>query len=186
MVPYFYDDAQDLPALGDAFETQFGTFDVIRFQEKVQEQRQIVESQYDVQVLQKAIGSFTSLQHVQLLRVQDEEDRAILRYVQQHADADALIHLEWAKACSHGSQTIGAALLVSKAPWSRFSSPMLSPRSAEFLSSAQPRSLSTLAERLTCLTLHFDDGNDLDSKMSELSDLFRTVFTSAKNMQAVH
>ncbi|OQO12796.1 hypothetical protein B0A48_02260 [Cryoendolithus antarcticus] len=186
MVPYFYDDAQNLPALGDAFETQFGTFDVTRFQEKVQEQRQIVESQYDVQVLQKAIGSFTSLQHVQLLRVQDEEDRAILRYVQQHADADALIHLEWAKACSHGSQTIGAALLVSKAPWSRFSSPMLSPQSAEFLSSAQPRSLSTLAERLTCLTLHFDDGTDLDSKMSELSSLFQTVFTSAKNMQAVH
>lgn len=145
-----------------------------------------MESRYDVHVLKKAIASFTSLQHVQILRVQDEEDTALLAYARQQEDALGLVHLEWAKACSHGSQTIGAALLASNVPWSRFSSPMLSPQSAEFLNWNRPRSLSTLAEKLTCLTLHFDDGVDLDQKMSELSGLFRTVFTAARNMQAVH
>lgn len=168
-------------------EATFGRFNIARFTDKVREQRQIVENKEDVRVLKKTIASFTSLQHVQLLRVQDEEDSALLAYIRQHDESRGLIHFEWASACSHGSRTIGAALLASNnVPWSRFSSPMLSPQSAEFLNWHRPRSLSTLAERLTCLTLHFDDGNDLDQKMSELSGLFKTVFTTAKNMQAVH
>jgi hypothetical protein len=34
--------------------------------------------------------------------------------------------------------------------------------------------------------LHFDDGEDLNNRMRELSDLFKVVFTAARNMQAVH
>ena len=63
---------------------------------------------------------------------------------------------------------------------------MLSPQSAEFLDLHRPHSLSTLAARLTCLTLHFDEETDLDLKMSELSNLFRAVFTAAVDMQAIH
>lgn len=139
-----------------------------------------------MRVLKKAIASFTSLQHVQILRVQDEEDNALLTWIRQHDDASALWHLEWAPACSHGSQTIGAALLAADVPWTRFSSPMLSPQSAEFLATHKPPALPTLAERLTCLVLHFDDGSDLNQKMEELSPLFRTVFSAAINMQMVH
>ena len=137
-------------------------------------------------MLKKAFASFTSLQFVQLLRVTDEEDTALLAYIRQNEGAGQRVGLEWTPACSHGSRTIGAALLASNVPWSRFSSPMLSPQSAEFLALHSPQSLSTLAARLTCLTLHFDDGVDLDQKMSELSNLFRTVFTAAEGMQAVH
>ena len=162
------------------------TFDQGNLRRKAEEQRQIVESREDVRVLTKAIASFTSLQFVQLLRVSDEEDSALLAYIRQHEDSRQFVDLEWAPACSHGSRTIGEALLHSNVPWSRFSSPMLSPQSAEFLASHRPQELSTLAARLTCLTLHFDDGTDLDQKMSELHHLFRTVFTTAVNMQAVH
>ena len=64
---------------------------------------------------------------------------------------------------------------------------MLSPQSAVVLAEQRPRSFSTLAAQFTCLELHFDDASmDLDSKMRELSDLFKTVFQTAKNMQAVH
>lgn len=162
------------------------TFDLSSLRRKAEEQQQIVESEEDVRVLKKAIASFTSLQFVQLLRVTDEEDSALLSYIGQHEDSRQFLDLEWAPACWHGSRTIGTALLHSNVPWSRFSSPMLSPQSAEFLASHPPRSISTLAARLTCLTLHFDDGTDLDQKMSELSGLFRTVFMTAENMQAVH
>lgn len=162
------------------------TFNLGNLRLKAEEQQQIIQSQEDVRVLKKAIASFTSLQFVQLLRVTDEEDSAFLAYIRQHEDSRRFVDLEWAPACSHGSQTIGTALLHANVPWSRFSSPMLSPQSAEFLALHRPQSLSTLAARLTCLTLHFDDGTDLDQRMSELSNLFRAVFTAADNMQAVH
>jgi hypothetical protein len=164
----------------------FLSFDISSLRQKAEEQQQIIQSGEDLRVLTKAIASFTSLQFVQLLRVTDKEDAALLSYIRQHEDSRQFVDLEWAPACSHGSRTIGAALLQSNVPWSRFSSPMLSPQSAEFLAHRRPHSLPTLAARLTCLTLHFDDGTDLDQKMSELSGLFRTVFTTAVNMQAVH
>lgn len=43
-----------------------------------------------------------------------------------------------------------------------------------------------MASRLTSLELHFDDPTDLDVRMTELSGVFRTIFSSAVNMQAVH
>ncbi|KAK1051305.1 hypothetical protein LTR74_016848 [Friedmanniomyces endolithicus] len=177
LVPYFYKHAPDA---GEALLAVHAD----HLRQKVEEQRQIVDSEEDVRVLKMAIASFASLQFVQLLRLTDEEDRALLTYIHHHGDSRQL--LEWAPACSRGSRTIGTALLHSDVPWSRFSSPTLSPQSATFLAAYRPQSLSTLAARLTCLTLHFDDGNDLDQKMSELSDLFRTVFSTAVNMQAVH
>ena len=137
-------------------------------------------------MLQKAIGAFTSLQHVQILRVQDQEDSALLSYIRSHQEFSQLVQLKWAPACSHSTKTIAAALLASGSPCSRFSSPMLSPQSASILAAEPPQSFSPLVERLTCLELHFDDGGDLDSKMTELSSLARIVFTAAKNMQAVH
>lgn len=54
------------------------------------------------------------------------------------------------------------------------------------LAESPPKSFAALASRLTCLELHFDDGTDLDNRMRELSGLSKIIFTSAKNMQAVH
>lgn len=63
---------------------------------------------------------------------------------------------------------------------------MLSPQSVLGAASNPPTTLSVLAERLTCLELHFDDGTDLDIRMRQLSSLSRAVFTAAKNIEAVH
>lgn len=63
---------------------------------------------------------------------------------------------------------------------------MLSPQSAEILATKTPTSFQLLVQRLTSLELHFDDGNNLDVVMSDLSDLFRKIFMSADNMQALH
>ena len=64
---------------------------------------------------------------------------------------------------------------------------MMSPQSS--LDPLNPRSsplLQSLAARLTCLELHFDDWTNLDDKMHQLSGLFKTVFEAATGMQAVH
>ena len=172
-----------LPSLPNSL----GFLDVGHFTQKVSDQKEIIDTEFDARVLNRAIRAFTSLQHVQILRVQDEEDSVLLSYIRQHTDVTNLVELKWAPACSHSTRTIGAALLATKSPCNRFSSPMLSPQSAIVLAEHRPRSFSTLAAQFTCLELHFDDASiDLDSKMRELSDLFKTVFQTAKNMQAVH
>jgi hypothetical protein len=63
---------------------------------------------------------------------------------------------------------------------------MLSPQSVLGAASNPPTTLGLLAERLTCLELHFDDPTDLDIRMRELSSLSKAIFTAAKNIEAVH
>jgi hypothetical protein len=135
--------------------------------------------------------AFVSLQHVQILRVQDAEDEKLLLYIRYYSNITQIVELKWAPACAHSAKTIGTALLESRSPCSRFSSPMLSPQSALVLAENPSGSFSTLAERLTCLELHFDDGyfddnTDLEIRMFELSHLFKTVFSAAVNMEAIH
>ena len=152
LVPYFYaavpGDRLLLPAVD---VREIGSEAIVKLKDKAYEQLWILKSGRDVEVLKSAIASFTSLQLVQLLRVTEEEDDRLLKYIHQHEDQR--LHLEWAQACSHSSKTIGEALLSAEVPWSRFSSPMLSPQSARFLTKSQPQSVRTLAARLTCLTL---------------------------------
>ncbi|KAF2205902.1 hypothetical protein GQ43DRAFT_361288 [Delitschia confertaspora ATCC 74209] len=186
MVPFFYVEGRErvrdlLPTLPESL----GFLDVRHFVRKVNEQKEIIENKEDARVLNKAISAFTSLQHVQILRLQDQEDGLLLSYIRQH-DLDQLVELKWPPACSHSTKTIGTALLASHSPCTRFSSPMLSPQSALGLANDPPNTFTILAERLTCLELHFDDGTDLDNRMRALAPLARVVFNAAKNMQALH
>ena len=171
-----------LPTLPESL----GHLDVRHFVRKINEQKEIVQTKEDVRVLNLAISAFTSLQHVQILRLQDQEDGMLISYIRQYDQLNQLVELKWPPACSHSTKTIGAALLASRSPCSRFSSPMLSPQSALGAVNDPPITLNVLAERLTCLELHFDDGTDLDNRMRELSTLSKVVFNAAKNMQAVH
>ena len=63
---------------------------------------------------------------------------------------------------------------------------MLSPQSVLGAASNPPPTLGVLAERLTCLELHFDDGTDLEIRMRQLSSLSKAIFTAAVNIEAVH
>ncbi|KXT08717.1 hypothetical protein AC579_1574 [Pseudocercospora musae] len=181
LVPYFYDDdANDLDALSEDLQrTGLRNTDIDSLRRKRTEQRAICSNEDDVLILKQAIARFTKLKLVQLLRVADSEDRMLLSYLSRHEDARSVLNLDWSRACSHAARTIITALLTSiNVPWSRFSLLQLSPESARYL--------STLAERLEVLTLHFDDNEDLDAKVQELSTVFKEVFTRARNMRAVH
>ena len=130
--------------------------------------------------------AFRALQHVQILRLQDEADRCLLEYLSDNGDsATRFVDLRWSLACIHATRTLCQALLESKSQFSRFSGPMMNP--GTFAPGRHfPSIVSSLSERLTCLELHFDMGADLDSRMKELAGLFQVVFHAAKNMQAVH
>lgn len=132
------------------------------------------------------MAAFTSLQHVQILRLQDEADRHLLDFLQESEESGSLIDLKWTSACVHAIKTVGEALADAKSSFSRFSGPMMNPQSLLLIGDSIPQTVSFLASRLTCLELHFDDAVDLDRKMLDLSDVFRVVFSAAKNLQALH
>ncbi|OAL05828.1 hypothetical protein IQ06DRAFT_313074 [Phaeosphaeriaceae sp. SRC1lsM3a] len=187
MVPFFYVEGRErvqdlLPTLQDSL----GPLDVRHFVQKVNEQRDIVKTREDARVLTLAISAFTSLQHVQILRVQDQAEANLVSYIRDRTELHHLVELKWPPACEHSTRTIGAALLESGSPCSRFSSPMLHPQSVLGAANNPPTTLGLLAERLTCLELHFDDPTDLDIRMRELSTLSKAVFTAAKNIEALH
>ena len=161
--------------------------DATWFERKAQAQWDIVNLKEDVKVLNKAMLAFKGLQHVQILRLQDEADRCLVDYI--HEDPEEytqLVDLRWSSACKHASKTVGNALIKAKSSFSRFSGPMMNAESAVALSNNVPEKLGFLAERLTCLELHFEDSSELREKMIELSPLFKYVFQAAKNMQALH
>lgn len=162
----------------------FSLFDVRYFQAKANEQREIVRTGEDARILQIALRHFTSLQHIQILRVQDQEEGKLINYMRSHELNDLVPR--WPPACLHSAKTIGQALLNSGSPCSRISSPMLSPQSVSSAVENPPSTLGILASRLTCLELHFDDSIDLDVRMRNLSSLSKALFTAAKNIEALH
>ncbi|KAG9189681.1 hypothetical protein G6011_06549 [Alternaria panax] len=186
MVPFFYDQGRErIQELLRTRPESFGFLDTFKFQEKVSEQRDILRTRQDARILHFALQRFTSLQHVQILRLQDQEDGVLISYMRGHNELNSLVPT-WPPACLHSAKTIGQALLESESPCSRFSSPMLSPQSVLGAADNPPSTLGILAERLTCLELHFDDSTDLDVRMRHLSSLSKALFIAAKNIEAVH
>jgi len=191
LIPALPKGRESIQTLETQIQLTIGKQNIERFLSKIHEQQKILNSKRDIEVLRKAMKAFVSLQHVQILRVQDQEDEKLLTYIRYHQNITQAVELKWAPACAHSARTIGTALLESRSPCSRFSSPMLSPQSALVLAENPTGSFSTLATRLTCLELHFDDGyfddnTDLEIRMFELSQLFKTVFQAAVNMEAIH
>lgn len=135
--------------------------------------------------------AFTTLQHVQILRLTDEADQRLLKLLERD-DSDAtpatqpVVDLRWSPACYHATKTIAEALMVSQSSFNKFSGPMMSPQSMLAIQRNIPQTISMLASGLTCLELHFEDGPDLNIQVRELSGLFRAVFSAARNLQAVH
>ena len=61
-----------------------GLLNTSHFVQKVKEQKDIVRTREDARVLTLAISAFTSLQHVQILRLQDQEDGMLMQYIRTH------------------------------------------------------------------------------------------------------
>lgn len=161
--------------------------DAAYFQRKAEAQRNLVQSGEDLRVLKKAMLAFRSLQHVQLLRLQNEADASLLDYLRENDHpATRPVDFAWTPACVHAVKTMGEALTFANSSFTRFSGPMMNLQSALVIKDAVPSAVNSLAERLTCLELHFDDGHDLNAKIRELSGYMKGVFAAAKNMQAFH
>ena len=162
------------------------SFDLRALQERENERQQIISKEDDVCVLEKAISSFVSLQHVRVLPVADEEQQRLLRLIRQEPTLRRHVDLDWTEACCHCSRTVGHALRAARLPPIRFSYPKLSPGDARLFSERKMQSISSVAATLTSLTLQFEEVENMDQEISDLSNLFRKVFHQAENMEAIH
>lgn len=131
--------------------------------------------------------AFTTLQHVKVLRVQDEAERNLQSFIERHDNPlDPLVIISWKSACVRAMQTLGTALIASKSPANRFSGPQMNGQASLSLQRTPERLVTDLASKLTCLELHFDATRHLNAEMRALSTVFHNLFTSARNMEAVH
>lgn len=110
-----------------------------------------------------------------------------------YSEIDDWIQLDWVRASVYGTTSIAEALLISGSPCTRFSSPHLNTNSALILaqiplslSFGRPNTLNTLASRLTCLELHFDQDYQLSQRHGLQSLPFEPIFTHATNLEALH
>ena len=134
--------------------------------------------------------AFTDLQHVQVLKLQNEAEHRLINFTIMRLNAlppgQMPVDLRWSPACYHATRTLIEALMFAKSSFSRFSGPMMNPQSLLAIQRKIPQTVATLASGLTCLELHFEDGRDLNNRVIELSPMFHTMFSSAPNLQAVH
>ena len=168
----------------------FHVSDATELRAKEQDQAKILRSKEDVWVLKKAMAAFTALQHVQILRLENEADRRLINFLMSRPThgqpGQPPVDLRWSPACYHATKTLMEALMQAESPFSRFSGPMMNPRSMLAVQRKIPQIVTPLASRLTCLELHFEDGGDLSNRIFELSGVFKEAFTAANNLQAVH
>ena len=168
----------------------FHLSDAAELRGKEQDQAKIIRTKRDVLVLREAMAAFTSLQHVQVLRLENEADRRLINYLLvRHNNGQfgqAPVDLRWRPACYHATKTLAEALMAAKSPFSRFSVPMMNPHSLVSIQRNIPSTVASLSTGLTCLEIHFEDGKDLNDRVLELSPCFKVVFASATNLQAVH
>ena len=168
----------------------FHLSDATELRAKEQDQAKILRSKEDSRVLRKAMTAFATLQHVQILRLENEADRRLINFIMSRPahgqPGQPTVDLRWSPACYHATKTLVEALMQAESPCSRFSGPMMNPQSILAVERKLPHILPSLASGLTCLELHFEDGGDLSNRVLELSGVFRDMFTAASNLQAVH
>ncbi|PQE15831.1 f-box domain-containing protein [Rutstroemia sp. NJR-2017a BBW] len=171
---------------------------IFRVLSRAREQRTIIHNQLDIQTLLRAFRTFVNLQQIRLMRVQDIVDIGWASFLRNRRwDAfqrntnmtDPILSvdldpLEWTVACEHSARTLGYAFLQSNSPATRFSSRFVNPRMPFLLNRHSQATISSLANRLTCLEIQVQEPTD--DKLHQLSTLFETLFTNANKIQGLH
>ncbi|KAJ5448143.1 hypothetical protein N7445_002964 [Penicillium cf. griseofulvum] len=158
---------------------------------RLREQTNLTETNNDQTRLRRAITSFTSLQEIKLLRLQDEADEYLIDFIRDHSLGTGTstatgIRFDWETACSRAVTNLSIALLDSKCSSIRFTGPQISPEATLQLLRAPSTTLAAMGGRLTSLDINFHSTTDITTTMADLSDVFHRFFVAAKNLIAIH
>ncbi|GFF65702.1 hypothetical protein IFM47457_01127 [Aspergillus lentulus] len=152
---------------------------------RLQDQQQIVQENQDLLLLRRAIASFSGLQQVKLLRLQDEADEILMGHTQGRPMERSTI-LEWEPACTRAVTNLAISLLESSCNSIRFVGPQMSSDSMIRLLQTPPMMFSALGERLLSLDITFQSYTGMATAMSKVSSVFHDFFRAARNLTAVH
>ncbi|KAL2861741.1 hypothetical protein BJX68DRAFT_11209 [Aspergillus pseudodeflectus] len=180
MVRPFYQGSGWPQFLNDVDPTTFP-----KSKDRLQDQTRIIEKNYDQQMLLKAIGAFSSLEQVKLLRLQDEEDERLLDQIHEFSLEESLT-LDWEPACARAVTNLGISLLSSNCTSIEFVGSQISPEATGRLVQTPSATLSNLGARLVGLDVTFHSNFDLTSHMDGLSDVFHDFFLAAKNLKTIN
>lgn len=154
---------------------------------RLADQNALVENGSDLMLLKRAMASFSSLQEIKLLRLQDKADEDLLeRLRERDGNAEEELSLDWEPACSRAIRNLGVAILGSSCHSVRFFGPQISPESALKLLHTPSITISAVGARLTCLDVNFHSTRDVTTIMSNLSEVFREFFLAARNLIMIH
>jgi hypothetical protein len=149
---------------------------------RLADQNVLVENGSDLMLLQRAMVSFSSLQEIKLLRLQDKADEDMLEQLRDEEE----LSLDWEPACSRAVRNLGVALLGSSCRGVRFFGPQISPEAALKLLQTPSMAVSAIGARLTCLDVNFHSTRDVTTIISNLSQVFRGFFLAARNLIIIH
>ncbi|KAJ5964311.1 uncharacterized protein N7479_004187 [Penicillium vulpinum] len=155
---------------------------------RLREQTNLTETNNDRTRLRRAISSFSALQEIKLLRLQDEADEYLIDFIRDHSLGTSTtgIRFDWETACSRAVTTLSIALLDSKCSSIRFTGPQISPEATLQLLRTPSTTLAAMGGRLTSLDINFHSATDITTTMAHLSSVFRRFFIAAKNLIAIH
>ncbi|KAJ5731342.1 uncharacterized protein N7483_005850 [Penicillium malachiteum] len=143
--------------------------------QRLEEQTNLVETNFDLSQLCLGIAAFSALQEIKLLRLQDEADEHLLdlvheNYIRGTETMDSSrIWFDWESACSRAVTNLGIALLNSQCSAIRFIGPHISPEATLQLLRAPSTTLAAMGNRLTSLDINFHSHSDITATMSDLS-----------------
>ncbi|KFY96647.1 hypothetical protein V498_02577 [Pseudogymnoascus sp. VKM F-4517 (FW-2822)] len=152
---------------------------------QAKEQVSIVESKIDRETLNGAFASFTSLQHVALLSLQNQIDARFIDFMQNNV-FDTALQPSRTAAYLHGVKTLGSALLSSQSPASRLSFPMIDAQTAISLRSIPSARVQSISSRLECILARFVDPVEFEASFEQLSGVIESILTCATNLVTLH
>ncbi|KAJ5920414.1 hypothetical protein N7516_011272 [Penicillium verrucosum] len=158
---------------------------------RLREQTNLTETNNDQTRLRRAISSFSALQEIKLLRLQDEADEYLIDFIRDHSlgtntSTATSIRFDWETACSRAVTNLSIALLDSKCSSIRFTGPQISPEATLQLLRAPSTTLAAMGGRLTSLDINFHSTTDITTTMADLSEVFHRFFVAAKHLVAIH
>ncbi|KAF4226354.1 hypothetical protein CNMCM6805_008333 [Aspergillus fumigatiaffinis] len=183
MVRPFYSENGWPSILTEIEKTDPSLFNTIK--RRLQDQQQIVQENNDLLLLRRAIASFSGLQQVKLLRLQDEADELLMGHIQGRS-LERSAMLEWEPACTRAVTNLAVSLVESKCNSIRFVGPQMSSDSMIRLLQTPPMMFSALGARLLSLDINFQSYTGMATTMSKVSRVFHDFFRAARNLTAVH
>lgn len=161
----------------------------------LKEQQELIRDSYDLLVLEKALGAFTGLQHVQLLAVMVHKD-IVLRNLASSYDNWEFVDCRWIPACKHATETLFLALGRGNSQATAFSSPTMSPQSLLLIGPQAWKTGMRTWSQLTYLEMTFDErpdrsyldtsGTILTGHNDSMAAMFKRFFPVVKNLTTLY